>query len=240
MKRLLSYAVLVAGVLAMTSSLALAQPDGQGRRGGRGGFFGFGLEGLIAMPEVQKELKLSDEDAAKITKKLEELRPARGTGAGFQDFQNLSQEERQKRMEEFRKQREESAKKVEEALKADLTADQFKRLNELRLQREGLGMSIERPEVADKLKLTSEQKEKVKTVIAANRPQFGRGGGQGGERPSREEMQQRREKFQADLMAVLTPEQKTAWENLQGAKFTFPERPPGGRGGNRPNRPATE
>lgn len=231
MKRWMTSLVVAATVVTMTSQLALAQREG-GRRGGPGQL---GLGGLIAMKEVQAELKLSDEEAAKIREKLEEFRPQRGEGGGgFREFQNLSEEEREKRIEEFRKRMEETAKKVDAALKANLSADQYQRLKELRLQREGV-VSLDRAEVAEELKLSAEQKEKIKKLVADNRPRFGgrRGGGESGP-PSREERQQRREKFRADVMAVLTEEQKSAWEKLQGEKFKFPER----ERGNRPNRPA--
>jgi Spy/CpxP family protein refolding chaperone len=240
MKRLATCALAAMSLVAVLASSALAQQDGgrRGRGGFGGGFGGFGLGGLIAMPEVQKELGLSEADAKKLTDDLAALRPQRTGGGG--DFRNLSQEERQKRFEEMRKQGEETAKKTEEKLKASLTDAQFKRLGELRLQREGAN-SLERSEVADKLKLTTEQKDKIKKIAEEGRPQFGRGGNAGGDRPSPEEMRARREKRNADILAVLTPEQKTAWEGMQGAKFTFPERNFGGgrnRGGNQ--RPAAE
>lgn len=244
--------MLAAAVVALMVSSAMAQPEGGGRRGGRGGFGGgfggFGVGGLVAMPEVQKELGLSEADAKKLTDALQELRPQRGEGGGNREgFRNLSEEEREKRMAEFRKQGEEIAKKSEEKIKSSLTDAQWKRLNELRVQREGT-MALERTEIADKLKLTSDQKEKIKTLNAEGRPQFGRGGpggggsnAGGGERPSREEMQARRDKRNADILAVLTPEQKTAFENLKGAKFEFPERQFGGPGGGRRGgRPAAE
>jgi Spy/CpxP family protein refolding chaperone len=241
MKSWMKSLVVAAALMAMTSQLALAQPEGGGRRGGPGRMGG-GLAGLMAMKEVQAELKLTDEDVKKIRAKLDELRPARGEGGGgnFRDFQNLSEEEREKRMEEGRQRMEEIGKKVEAALKANLTEDQLKRLKELRLQREDVA-SLDRAEVADDLKLSAEQKEKIKKLVADNRPRFGgpRGGNAGGGPPSREERQQRREKFRTDVMAVLTPEQKDAWAKLQGAKFEFPE-PERGQGGGRRNRPAAE
>lgn len=234
--------LLAASLIAVTASAAMAQPGGGGRgRGGFGGFGGgFGLGGLVAMPEVQKELGLSEADAKKLNDEIAALRPQRTGDGGGGNFRNLSQEERDKRFAEMRKQGEETAKKTEEKLKSSLTAAQFKRLSELRLQREGVG-SLERTEIAEKLKLTTEQQAKIKTIAEANRPQFGGGNAGGGERPTPEEMRARREKRTADTLAVLTPEQKTAWDGMQGAKFTFPEGGPGrgGRGG-RGNRPAAE
>jgi Spy/CpxP family protein refolding chaperone len=224
-------------------SAAQAQPGGPRGFRGFGGGGGFGLGGLIGMPEVQKELGLSEADAAKLTDSLRELRPQRGEGDGG-NFRDLSPEERDQRMAEFRKQMEETGKKIDDKVKSSLTEAQWKRLNELRLQRDGAN-ALERADVAEKLKLTTEQKEKIKSLAEAGRPQFGQRGGGGsnppGERPNFEEMRARREKTITEILAVLTPEQKLAFDNLKGAKFNFPERPAGGgRGGNRNQRPAAE
>ncbi|MBI1345351.1 hypothetical protein GC163_03595 [bacterium] len=62
-------------------------------------------------------------------------------------------------------------------------------------------------------------------------------------------MRERQAKMEADMLAVLTPEQKTKWESMLGKKFAFPapqfgQGGPGGRGqggpGGRGQRPATE
>lgn len=230
--------VAAALVLAAASTFAYAQnEEGRGRGGRLGGMGrGGGVDGLISMKEVQAELKLSEEDAKKLADKLAELRPQRGEGGGgrLRDFQNLSEEEREKRMAEFRARMEETAKKVDELLKAQLSPEQYQRLRELRVQREGLA-SLDRPQVAEELKLTAEQKEKIRKLLEENRPRFGQRRGAGGP-PNREEMQQRRQKLRTDVLAVLTEEQKSAWEKLKGAEFKFPQP----EGGGRRNRPAAE
>jgi hypothetical protein len=220
----------------------MAQPGGGGG-GGRGGFGGGrgggGVGGLVAMEAVQKELGITDEQKTEITKVLEESRPMRGAGGGFnrEEFQNLSEEDRAKRMEEFRKTAEETAKKVEEKVKGVLNEQQNARLSELRIQREGVA-ALNRAEVAEKLTLTAEQKEKIAKLNESLRPQFGRGGpggGGGGERPNFEEMRAQREKTEGEIVAVLTEEQKASYEKMKGAKFEFP-RPMGfggGQGGGR-------
>lgn len=244
MSRCVSHGLVAACLVAFTASSLMAQEDGGQRRPrGFGGGFGFGggLGGLVAMKEVQDELKLDADKVAALTKALEELRPQPGAGGGFEGFRELSPEEREKRMAEFRKQMEETAKKVEEKIKTSVTDAQWKRLNELRLQREGAS-SLERADVAGQLKLSAEQKDKIKSLVSELRPQFGRRGGDngGGERPNFEEMRARREKLTADIFAVLTPEQKEVYEGLKGAKFDFPERRPGGGGDGRTRRPAAE
>ncbi len=232
--------------VALAPAISFAQQGRGGAGGGRGGFGGgfgggTGVTGLLAMQEVQTELKLTDEQKTKLREAQSELRGGFGGGAGGnrEEIRNLSREERQKRMEEFRKQMEERTKKAEELVKGTLTADQSARLNQLRLQREGF-QSLSRAEVAAALKVTDAQKEAIADILQAARPQRGAGGsGAGGARPSAEEREkaateaaERRKKTQADVEAVLTDDQKAEWTKLLGAKFEFPERPAGGgRGG---------
>jgi len=234
-------------MLVATASVALAQrPEGQqrgqrpGGQGGPGGFggFGAGVTTLLAMPEVLKELGVSDEQKGLIDDMLKDLRPAGGAGGGGnrQDFQNLSDEERQKRFDEIRKQGEERAKKAEDTAKLILEPKQFDRLSQLRLQREGV-TALQRADVTEKLGLTQDQKDKMAKIREASRGD--RGGGGFDRNASREEQQkaftearERREKSNADILAVLTAQQKTTWEELQGKKFEFPApqapRRPGG------------
>src|SRR5436305_12434228 len=82
--------VALALIAAVTvTSAAFAQR--QGRGGGGGG------AQLLQIPEVQGELKLTDDQKTKVTSMLEQLRSAR---QGQQPQQGLSPEERQKVMAE--------------------------------------------------------------------------------------------------------------------------------------------
>src|SRR5262249_1304762 len=157
---------------------------------------------------VQKELSVTEEQKGLIEDMLADLRPA-GGGPNFQDLQNLSDDERRKQFEEFRKQGEERAKKAEEMAKMILEPQQFERLNQLRLQREGVG-AFGRPEIAKALGLSDDQQAKIRKIQEDARPQ-GRGGfgGPGGFQNLSEEerraffarMQEQREKMQADILA---------------------------------------
>jgi Spy/CpxP family protein refolding chaperone len=255
MSRFVFRSVVVATLIALTASLAVAQDNDQGgrRRGGfgRGGFGrgfggGFGMSMLVAMPEVQKEIGLSEADAAKLAEDLQALRPPRGQN-NFGDFQNLSEEERQKRFEDFRKQMEEVSKKSEDLIKTTLSDAQFQRLEQLQIQRQG-AMALNNEDVAKKLKITDEQKDKLDKIAEENRPQRRRGGGDGnnageGGRPNfdPEAFRARIQKMNDDMLAVLTPDQKKQFEEMQGEKFEFPPMQFGrGRRGGRGNRPAAE
>jgi hypothetical protein len=233
----------LAGLLLAAPAFTQAQgPGGGGRRGG----FGrgpAGAAGLLMMEEVQKELGVTEEQKTELTKVMETLRPAGGPG-GFnrEELDKLTEEERAKRREEITKQMEELSKKADESIKAALKPEQWTRLSELRLQRDGV-RALSRAEVQTQLGLTDEQKAKVKSLNDAQ------GQGTNGGRNFREmsdeerakameEMTARREAYEKGLTEVLTPEQHATWTKLQGAKFEFPQRGfGGGQGGGRRRRP---
>lgn len=236
-------AVLAATLVLATSVSVMAQPPQPGGgRGFGGGFGGFGGNAmLLGMEAVQKELALTDAQKETFTKLREEARAGFGGGANFRD---MSDEERAK----LRTQMEERAKKTEETIKSTLDEKQYARLNELSIQQAGV-MALARPEVADKLKLSDDQKSKIREVAGAGRGGPG-GGSRGGFNPNAsaeerakamEEARARREKQEADVMAVLNDEQKKSFEEMKGKKFEFPAF--GGFGGrpgagNRPPRDA--
>jgi Spy/CpxP family protein refolding chaperone len=190
----------------------------QGRPGGFGGRGGGGVGALLMIAEVQKELNITDDQKTK-------LREAIGGGGGRGDFQNLSREEIQKRIEE-------AAKKAEETVKTVLDAKQQERLGELRIQRDG-AVALARAEVAEKIGLDQAQKDKIKKVqeeSAANRPNFpGQNATEEERTKARDEARKAREKVTTEILAVLSPQQKEAFEKLQGAKFEFPAQQFGGR-----------
>ncbi|MDZ4685892.1 MAG: hypothetical protein SH850_12560, partial [Planctomycetaceae bacterium] len=223
--------------------------------GGPGGMFGGGgLMALVQMPEVQKEIKVTDDQKGLIDEMAKDLRDG-GPRPNREELQNLTEEQRTARFAEMRKQGEERIKQADEGLKAALEAPQFARLNELRIQNEvqrvGVHASLSRAEVAEPLKLSQDQKDKVAKISEANRQQFGGGRGPGGAQPGQDgqrpdfqaimaEARAKREKANTEALAMLTPEQKTSFEKMQGAKFEFPApqfgggRGPGGQPGARP------
>ena len=209
------------------------RPGGGGGQGGPGGFGGgpASMASLLGMPEVQKELTVTEDQKGLIDDMLRDLRQT-GDRGGFnrEQFQNLSQEERQKRFEEMRKQAEERTKKSDELAKMILEPKQIERLNQLVLQRTGAA-ALERQEVADKLGLTADQKDKIRKIREASRPErgaFDRNASREEQQKAAAEARERRAKADADVLAVLTPQQKETWEKLLGKKFDFPQ--PQGRG----------
>jgi Spy/CpxP family protein refolding chaperone len=237
---------LVVVLVAANAAHAQDRRQGQGRGGfGGPGFFGATSSTLLGTPEVQKELGVTDEQKGLIEDMVADIREKMReafAGGGAVDFQNLSQEERQKFFEESRKKGEEIQKKSDDMVSMILEPKQMERLQQLKLQREGV-MAFNRDEIAKKLGITEEQREKIRKIQEEVR-QAGAAGGGGfnfqnlSEEERREiftKMRERGEKMNADILAVLTPEQKGTWEKMQGKKFDFPPpqgfgRRPGGNG----------
>jgi Spy/CpxP family protein refolding chaperone len=202
----------VAVALLATMVLAGSATAQQGR-GGRG--FGGNFGGnILRMPEVQAELKLTDEQKTKLT----EVTSQRPAGGG--QFRDLSREERQKAMAERRA---EQQKKVA----AILNADQMKRYRQLELQRQGPA-AFQETEVQTELKLTADQKGKVETLLSEQRDAQRelRQSADGDREAMRAKTMELRKKTAEKLEALLTEEQKTQWKAMLGAPFTFPTAPP--------------
>ena len=127
-------------VAATTVQAQDRRPQGFGGFGGFGG--GFDVF-LLGSAEVQKELGVSDEQKGLIEDMMTDIRNQRqqggrqGGAGGFQNFQNLSEEERRKLQEEGRKRMEEFNKKADEMINMVLEPKQTDRFTQLRLQRSG-------------------------------------------------------------------------------------------------------
>jgi hypothetical protein len=203
-------------VVTMVSALVWAQ---QQQRGGRGGGVGggFGTLALLSQKSVQNELKLSEDQVKKVKELTDKQRES------FRGLRDLSQEERQKKMQE-------RTKANEKAVAEILKADQIKRVKQISWQLQG-PRAFSDPAVADALKLTDQQKEKVKTIQQETRTARGDRQGGGNREEARKKAEAARKSANEKLMNVLTTEQKTKWKELTGEPFKGEiSRPqPGGR-----------
>jgi Spy/CpxP family protein refolding chaperone len=215
--------VLVLAFAAASASPASAQERQRGPRGGGGGFGG-GQLGLLSQKSVQDELKLSEDQIKQATQLSEKQREA------FRGARDLSQEERQKKFADM-------VAANDKALAEILKPDQLKRLKQISLQLRGT-MAIADPETVAALKLTDEQKEKVKTIAEDFRKEAGNRAGGGDREEARKRRAEARKTAEDQLMAVLTDEQKTKWKELAGEPFKGEIRRPGPQGGDRPARGA--
>jgi hypothetical protein len=158
---------------------------------------------LLSQKSVQEELKLNEEQVKKVDELLAKQRES------FGDSRDLSREERQKRFTESR----EASQK---AVGAILNEAQQKRYKQVSLQLQGAG-ALGDPEVAASLGLSDEQKKSVAEIQSAAREemrsQFQDGGG------DREKFRAARDATNEKLQGLLTPEQKTKWQELAGEPF---------------------
>lgn len=208
MRSFVGASFVVAAVLVSPSSA-----DAQNQRGGGRGFFGMqsGAKVFLVQAEpVQKELKIEDEQKSKLNAIAESYRNE------TRELLGTSREEFREKLEQNREKLAQLARDTEKKIDEVLNADQQKRLNEISLQAMG-PEALRREEVASKLKLTPEQKQKVEQVLdeqaEKRRDAFGQGGG------GRDAFQRIREETDKQVAAVLTDEQKTQWKEMQGKEF---------------------
>lgn len=217
--------VVAAAVIALAASPALAQRQ----RPGGGGAPGMGAVSnltLLQNKSVQDELKLSDDQVAKVKDAAQKQAAARPS------LQGLQGEERAAKMRELSK---EGDKLVADILKPEQT----KRLKQIRLQQQG-ATALASPEVSKELNFTEEQKTKLKELQADARKQM-QGLFQGGNREeAMKKVTEINKSTNEKAMAMLTPEQKAKWKDMTGEPFKGEIRlvPPGGRrpGGGRNDR----
>lgn len=191
-------------------------------------------------PQVQKELKMTDDQTAKAGEIFQETIQG---GGGFQGFQDLSEEERNKRLDDMRKRAEESNKKY----LALLTPDQNARLKQIQLWVGGISGLVANEEASKELKITDDQKEALKTIAeeSGNKTrelfQGLRGASQEEQAKAREKMTAARKEMETECEAVLTDEQKAKFAKMKGEKFeldmsqAFGNRGRRGRPGNNNN-----
>jgi len=205
--RLFGKLALALGAVVMMSTPAWAQ--------GRGGFGGGGGAMLLTNKGVQKELKVTDDQASKLTTFSEEMRAKQREA--FQGLQDLSDDERRTKMQELQRSMQADMKK---GLTDILKPEQLTRFQQIQRQQMG-AQAFLMPDVADTLKITDEQKTKLQEIQQESGQQM---------REVFQEFQNDREgatKKMAELrkastdkaMAVLTDSQKKSWKDMIGEPF---------------------
>jgi len=247
----------------MVSVVALAdaqQPQqrqrGQGGAGGFGGGFGRGTGDLsmtvATNKALQEELKVTEEQVTSLKEKMkpvqDKMREMFTRGGG--NPQNQTAEERAKMTEERTKLRDESRKAAAEVLKPE----QMARLKQIQLQASGV-TAFSEEEVQTALKLTDEQKSKLKGIgeeFTKDRTEMMREAFQGfqpGQQQDPAKMQERMQDMQkktakltresmAKASEVLNDDQQATWKKMVGEAFDMAKLQqgfggPGGTGGNR-------
>jgi SMC interacting uncharacterized protein involved in chromosome segregation len=138
------------------------------------------------------------------------------------ELEGLSDEERVAKIREMRDSR---TKDQKEILNEILLPHQMDRLEQIAFQAstQGGARSLLSGPVAEKLKITDEQKEELRETAEELQKKFD------------EEVAKLRKEMQDKLLDSLTPEQRAEYEELTGEKFTFERQQRGDRfaGGNR-------
>jgi Spy/CpxP family protein refolding chaperone len=189
----------------------------------RGSFVEF-----LSLEQVQKELKLSEDQIAKVKEIGEKLRTEmREQSAGLRDIQDV--QERRTKMTEASNQFDEKARGQ---FREVLSQEQMMRVYQIRLQVRGAVYALNNGWVADRLKLTDEQKKKAaelekateSRVSEAYSPLSGLSQEERRERMAelREKISKMRDEAEQKALGLLTAEQKETFEKMKGEKLELP------------------
>ena len=170
---------------------------------------------FLSTREVQTELKLEEDQSQKIDAISAELT-----------------RERARLTAEYNAKLSELNKKSADDALALLSDAQRRRMEQLRLQQQGLRV-FNTNQVAEKLGLSQEQRDEI-AKLTRSVPSFGRDRGTAIPPPTQttpaadrfrqivEEANKRAEETREKILAVLTPEQKANWSEMTGESFKFP------------------
>ena len=166
----------------------------------------------LGRPEVQQDLKLSDEQKQKINPIVEQARADRQSARPPRG-QPRNLFEQRKRTAAW----EEKAKASWAEVSKILTKEQAQRLDQITIQWDGVRILWnENEEVANTLQLTAEQRQKLTAIrgeLAKERDAIGR---------DKDDERVKLEQVLVDrCMAVLTDEQRAQLAEMQGKKLNF-------------------
>jgi hypothetical protein len=195
--------VLTLGGLALLASPALAQG-----RGGSGG----GAAGFLMAPNVQKDLKLTDAQVRKVQETLRDIRERHQ--ADYSALRDASPDVRWTKMATLNETVSDDVKKA-----LSFSAEQSKRFDQISLQAHGL-QAFANSTVDEHLKLTSDQKSKIRDIVEATRSSFAGALNKDASQQERTDARNKRAATQKENMtkvqALLTDDQKKAWKELTG------------------------
>lgn len=182
---------------------------------------------LLNQPSVQKELRLSTKQIQLIEATVQKQFAGRWRGQGSRSAAPLTSGARGvARM----------GRKHQEAFVAQvLQPQQVRRLHQIVLQQQG-GLALGNKQTADELALTQAQRQQADAILEKLAGDLGQEFQQRRGPEGRQRFREARQAAGEKLLALLTPEQETRWQELAGAPFTgeitFGPRsaPAGGRG----------
>ena len=182
---------------------------------------------LVRMPQVKAEIKLTDEQDAKIQEAFQNLsQKRRGLYAGLG---KIPAQERAKKIAELQKKYQAQQNETYVAIKKSLKPEQVERLEQLAIQRQGV-RALSTNEVVKKLKLTKEQQEKVATAFTKQTAQLRQLSLEmRNQQIDRNEYQEKRLEVQKAIekkimVEILTMAQQTRFDQMKGKAFDFGNR----------------
>lgn len=217
--RLLLVTALAIGVAC--ACVAQAQAAEQSRRGSGRGFRRGSLISLLRLEQVQKEMKLSEEQTAKVKEVLEKL------GAEMREQYTALREieDRQQRMEKTAALSDEFDSKLREQLRDIVPREQMMRLYQIRMQVRPVVDSLSNRHVAGRLELSDQQKEELAAIAKDSQAKQSElyAAMRGATDEQRSEVFQKLRQARSDAdekaLAVLTAEQKKSFEEMKGEKI---------------------
>ena len=226
-KVLVSVAVLMMGASFV---IAAEKAPQRSRRGSRGERSRSSLLGLLSIEQVQQELKVKDADVAKIKTISEKLRAE--MRKQYTELRKIKDEaERHSKYAELRSQYDSNSRKQ---LKDILSGEQMIRLYQIRMQHRSVTDSLASKYVADKLKLTDDQKSKSAKIGADSRTKRSaiyrtmRDANEAKRAEASKKLHELRAEADKQALALLTDEQSKLFEKMKGKKFELktPDRGP--------------
>jgi hypothetical protein len=182
-----------------------------------GGFIGGGASMMLSNLDVHKELKLTEDQAAKAREVAQSL--FKKSKDEFAKLKDLTPEQRRLKFQELNKNTE---MEIDKSLKDVFTADQLKRLKQLDLQWRGTSAFLD-PEIQKSLKLTDQQTAKLKAINndVGSEMTKARKDGKAPPKEVMTKMEELRRDGLKKAAAMLTPDQAKAWKELAGEPYEF-------------------
>ena len=200
----------ITGLLLAAATIAQSQDEGTRKHmlHTLGGPF------IISRDKVQEELKLSDDQKQKLRETMTGY--VQETAKVSEKLKGLTAGERDKEMKSHRQK---SSEQFAPFLKETLKAEQFKRLQQLRLQHEG-PTALGQPEIRKELKITDEQWKQFVGVIQEMQkkiaPLMKEAQSGGNPEEIRPKVIEIRKEHEGKIEALLSDAQKKQWKKMLG------------------------
>ena len=223
MKLVLRMILVAAMAVATLGTVSAQRPGG----GGGGGFVPSAYGAVGSNEDLQKELKISDEQKTKLKEAMEPINKKRTELFARGQFGQQQTDEQRK---ESTEKRAKLAEETKAAVGTVLNAEQTKRIGQIDYQMMGIA-AYSNAEVQKKMSFTDDQKEKVKATVEAyqkDREELNKDMPPRSQQPSDEDKKKRADvtkkiaalskEAQDKIVESLTAEQKKTWTDMIGEK----------------------